>query len=143
MRTLIIGADLIEAIGAAAKRSYPSECCGLIEGVATKDGWRAVAIHEARNLAADPARRFLIDPDIQFRLLRALRGTERSIIGCFHSHPDGSAHPSEYDRASASEDGFLWLVNSRVRARRRASALRSRLDRQQFLDARRRYHLAQ
>ena len=110
MRRLVIGADLIEALGEAARRSYPNECCGLIEGAATSDGWHAFAIHEASNLADDPARRFLIDPEVQFRLLHALRGTDRGIIGCFHSHPDGTAHPSEYDLASAAEDGFLWLV---------------------------------
>jgi proteasome lid subunit RPN8/RPN11 len=110
MRTLVIGADLIEAVGEAARRSYPNECCGLIEGIATEDGWHALAIHETRNLADDPAGRFLIDPDVQFRLLRGLRGTQRSVIGCFHSHTNGTSHPSEHDRASAVDDGFLWLV---------------------------------
>jgi proteasome lid subunit RPN8/RPN11 len=111
-RTLVIGRDLIMAVAASAQRSYPDECCGLIEGAVTGEGWHALAIHEARNLAGDPARRFLIDPEVQFRLLRGLRGTERNIIGCFHSHPNGTARPSEHDRASAAEDGFLWLIAS-------------------------------
>lgn len=98
------------AIRAAAVRAYPEECCGLIEGEDTADGWRATAIHATANLAEDRARRFLIDPQAQFDLMRHLRGTERRVIGCFHSHPDGRAEPSATDAAEAFEPGFLYLI---------------------------------
>ncbi len=107
---LVIASDLVDAIGRAAANAYPNECCGLIEGVSAEDGWRALAVHEARNLADDPARHFLVDPEIQFRLLRALRGTGREIIGCFHSHPNGRAEPSPRDREGAGEDHFVWVI---------------------------------
>jgi desampylase len=94
----------------AAARCFPREACGLIEGEETLEGWRALAIHEADNLAADATRRFLIDPAVQFRLLKALRGGNRRVIGCFHSHPGGAAEPSGHDRASALEADFLWLI---------------------------------
>ena len=87
---------------AAAARALPNECCGLIEGVRGKNGWRALTLHETKNLAEDPRTHFLIDPEMQFRLLRDLRGTEREIIGCYHSHPDGRAEPSATDLASAT-----------------------------------------
>ena len=49
-----------QMLGAAA-RAFPLECCGLIEGIRAESGWRATALHEAANLAEDPARHFLID----------------------------------------------------------------------------------
>ena len=98
-----------QLLGAAA-RAFPLECCGLIEGIRTEGGWRAAALHEAANLAEDPARRFLIDPQTQFDLMRALRRSENHIIGCFHSHPEGPPEPSATDRADANEDDFLWLI---------------------------------
>jgi proteasome lid subunit RPN8/RPN11 len=107
---LEISETLIGNILAAATRAHPKECCGLIEGMRTKNGWRALALHETKNLAVNGAREFLIDPEAQFRLLHGLRGTGREIIGCFHSHPNSSAAPSATDRASAGEDGFLWLI---------------------------------
>jgi proteasome lid subunit RPN8/RPN11 len=100
---------LAAAIRSAAQRAYPEECCGLIEGEDTADGWRAIAIHETANLAQDRARRFLIDPQAQFDLMRRLRETERRVIGCFHSHPGGRAEPSATDAAEACEPGFLYL----------------------------------
>jgi desampylase len=109
-RKLHIAPELLEAVRDAARRAYPDECCGLIEGVVADDGWRVLALHESQNLADDPAREFLVDPEIHFRLLRGLRGSERAIIGCFHSHPKGSPAPSESDRAAARDDNFIWLI---------------------------------
>lgn len=94
----------------SAGRAFPLECCGLIEGIRIEGGWRVTALHEAANVAEDPARRFLIDPQVQFDLIRTLRGRETRIIGCFHSHPVGPAEPSATDRAQALEDDFLWLI---------------------------------
>lgn len=92
-----------------ARAAFPRECCGLIEGARTGGAVRATTLHPARNLA-EAADRFEIDPAAQFRLLRALRGTGREIVGCYHSHPDGRAEPSERDRENAGEEGFIWLL---------------------------------
>lgn len=62
------------------------------------------------NIADDPARNFLIDPQPQIDLLRRLRGAEHAVIGCFHSHPGGRAEPSTTDLERAVDDGFIWLI---------------------------------
>lgn len=110
MGALVLSGTLYEQLIAEARAAFPNECCGLIEGTATPEGWRATALHGSKNLAADPARAFLIDPKVHFDLLRRLRGTERAIIGCYHSHPGGLGQPSERDRAEAMDDGFVWLI---------------------------------
>lgn len=110
MRVFVLPDTLHEQLIAEAHATLPKECCGLIEGTSTQEGWRAMALHESKNLAADPAHAFLIDPQVHFDLLRRLRGTERTIIGCYHSHPGGRGQPSERDRAEAMEDGFVWLI---------------------------------
>jgi len=110
MRALVLPDTLHQQLIAEARAAYPMECCGLIEGMATPEGWRATALHGSKNLAADPARSFLIDPQVHFALLRRLRGTDRAIIGCYHSHPGGPGAPSERDRAEAMDDRFVWLI---------------------------------
>ena len=109
-RTLQLSDELAAQILTAAARAYPNECCGLIEGASTATGWQALAIHETQNLSPKPKRRFLIDPQVQFELMRKLRGSERAIIGCFHSHPGGAPVPSATDRAEAYEPAFLYLI---------------------------------
>lgn len=107
--------DLRDEILEAADSAFPHECCGMIEGASADLTWRAHAIHRARNVAEDAANHFLIDPQLQFDLLRKLRGSERRIIGCFHSHPNGLTAPSADDRAKAIEPNFLWLIAAGVK----------------------------
>jgi desampylase len=92
-----------------ARAASPRECCGLVEGHHAADGAIVTAIHPARNLSDNP-RRFEIDPAEHIRLQREMRGTARAIIGCYHSHPNGIAVPSERDRAAAMDENFVWLV---------------------------------
>ncbi len=110
MQALVLADALHEQLIAEARAAFPNECCGLIEGVKTPEGCRATALHGSKNLAVDAARGFLIDPQVHFDLLRRLRGTERAIIGCYHSHPGARSEPSERDRVEAIDDGFVWLI---------------------------------
>jgi proteasome lid subunit RPN8/RPN11 len=109
-RVLYLDDALAARVLQAAACAYPNECCGLIEGIDLADGWRATGIHEATNIAEDKARRFLIDPKVQFDLMRRLRGSDTRLIGCFHSHPGGGPEPSVADRAEAYESDFLYLI---------------------------------
>ena len=92
-----------------ARAALPRECCGLIAGTVDGGTARALALHPTANLGQGDDR-FEIDPAEHIRLLRALRGTGRDVIGCYHSHPNGKAAPSQTDRAGAAEDGFIWLI---------------------------------
>ncbi len=94
---------------AAARAAYPNECCGLLEGVHTGNVFHVQALHPARNLAAR-ADRFEIDAADHIAAQKAARANRRAIIGCYHSHPDGAANPSQTDRAGAAQDDFLWLI---------------------------------
>lgn len=107
--TLILPEDLAVQLAALARTAFPAECCGLIEGRIEGQTARVLQLHPTRNLGEGPDR-FEIDPAAQIRLLKALRGTDRAVIGCFHSHPNGRAEPSATDLAGASEEGFVWLI---------------------------------
>lgn len=109
IRSVALSHALREQIGEEARAAFPRECCGLLEGVREGDAVRVAAIHPTRNLA-ETNDRFEIDPAEHIRLLRALRGTGRKIVGCYHSHPHGRAEPSPHDREAAAEDEFVWLI---------------------------------
>ena len=102
-------------IEADARAAYPAECCGLIEGAADRDMAKALALHPARNIATRRDR-FEIHPEDHFAALRAARANGHAIIGCYHSHPDGLAQPSETDRAGGGEENFIWLIAALAQA---------------------------
>ena len=96
-----------EAIIADARRAAPRECCGLLVG-------RAGGVEECvptRNIDPDPAR-YLVDPAEHIRLNRRLRGTGRSVIGVYHSHPRSPAEPSPTDIAEAHYPEFVYVIVS-------------------------------
>jgi proteasome lid subunit RPN8/RPN11 len=105
----ILPLDLRAQIAAEARATYPRECCGLIEGVRESNQVRAMVLHPTANFAPE-ADRFEIDPVAHLRLLRALRGTECEIVGCYHSHPNGRLEPSERDGEGMRDDGFVWVI---------------------------------
>ncbi len=95
-----------------ARTSYPQECCGLLIGTNTEtDMFRITRIQHSENVTqGDPKQTFEIDPTLLIRTLKELRNTREDLIGYYHSHPDGPAHPSETDRASVLEAGKIWLI---------------------------------
>lgn len=107
---LVLPADLRDRLLAEARAARPAECCGLLEGVREGASVRVLALHASQNLSSEPQTGFEIDPALHFRLLRSLRGTERAVVGCYHSHPVGKAEPSPRDRANGCEVGFVWVI---------------------------------
>jgi desampylase len=89
-----------------AAADAPLEACGILLGA---DGAIAAAI-PAANVAAHPDRTFEIDPATLLRVHREARSTGRSVIGWYHSHPNGISVPSKTDAARAVQDGMIWVI---------------------------------
>ena len=106
MVSAIVSTDLLRLIRAEAAASPEVEVCGLLLG---RDG-RVEEARPCRNVAADPARRFEIDPAALLAAHRAARAGGPAILGCYHSHPSGHAQPSARDAAAAEPNGWLWLI---------------------------------
>jgi desampylase len=126
--TVEISSALLGRLLGEAAGEPDREICGLLFG---SDG----AITEAtpaRNVAADPSRRFEIDPAALLAAHRAARAGGPRLIGSYHSHPSGEATPSACDAEAAAPDGGLWLIiaGGEVRAWRAgpSGALHGRFD---------------
>ena len=97
------------SLRAAAENAFPAECCGLLAGT----GEICLTLTEivtAANMATDPQRQFMIDPQVQFDLLRRLRGSPVRVIGHYHSHPNGIAHLSRQDVSMADDPQAIWMI---------------------------------
>jgi proteasome lid subunit RPN8/RPN11 len=103
---------LLSRIEAAAQEAYPNECCGLLIGRQNDAVFEITRIAESRNIALSPRDRFEIAPALQFHWQRHLRGTAESVIGHYHSHPEGPAAPSATDIIEANDPALLWLITS-------------------------------
>ncbi len=101
-----IAQRVIDQMIAAADESPNLEVCGLLFGACD-------CVEEAqpsRNVAADPTRRFEVDPVALIAAHRRGRGAGPKLIGHYHSHPGGRAEPSACDADMATADGSVWLI---------------------------------
>lgn len=103
------------------------ECCGILAG---QDGLITQAF-PARNVAADPARNYEIDPKEIERLVEELRERQLEFLGIYHSHPHwmDTNEPSPKDIALAScSDAIYFIVTPRPYASTpiRAFSIRNR-----------------
>ncbi|HVW04196.1 MAG TPA: M67 family metallopeptidase [Vicinamibacterales bacterium] len=108
MRALVMPAAVRRALVAHARRERPRECCGLLVGA----GSRVAFAVPARNVDASPTTRYRIHPRQHLDLQRVLREAVPpiEIIGVYHSHPRGTAVPSESDVAEAHYDEWIYVI---------------------------------
>jgi proteasome lid subunit RPN8/RPN11 len=80
-----------------AEKTYPSECCGLLIGLDGEER-RVVESRPCQNASLNKAHaRYKINPLTILETEKELAGTEKVIIGIYHSHPDYPASPSKID----------------------------------------------
>ncbi|MEI7770223.1 MAG: M67 family metallopeptidase [Chloroflexales bacterium] len=125
---LKLSSDAAETIVRHAESTYPDECVGLLLGQIAgeaKIGLRAlplenrwagqVSLAETDN-AESRRDRFYLDPRDYLRADREARAAGMDIVGCYHSHPDYPATPSERDRVGAQGVGggtsFAFVIQS-------------------------------
>lgn len=109
--------ELHRRVRSYAEEAYPFECCGFLLGTPGDDLRRVLEIAPALNRRADsPRNRYLISPEGYRETERDAEGRGMAILGFFHSHPDATALPSEYDREHAWP-WFSYLIVSVLRGR--------------------------
>lgn len=84
------------------------EICGLLLG----QGNHVCDIRAAPNVAQDSTRRFEVDPAILIAVHKGARQAGLTVMGHYHSHPNGATEPSSCDAEMATDDGSLWLICS-------------------------------
>lgn len=101
---LILAAVPAGRIVAHVMASYPREACGFLVGFDSPTQRTVTDAVGSENVWENPSEhgyRFAISSAQQLQLERSLAGTGKSLIGFYHSHPDHSAHPSDFDREAA------------------------------------------
>lgn len=116
-----------QAIAAHAEATYPDECVGLLLGrldgnhkqvtqiFAVENRWEGQVRLADTDNAESRRDRFYLDPRDYLRADRAAQAAGLELVGCYHSHPDHVAQPSERDRVGAQAVGgmsFAFVIQS-------------------------------
>lgn len=91
-----------------AQKQPDIEVCGFLSA-------REASPHEiypVANIAAEPARRFEMDPTGQIRAIRAMRERGENMLAIYHSHPSAPPEPSVEDIDGLGYPEALYLIIS-------------------------------
>jgi proteasome lid subunit RPN8/RPN11 len=115
---LVIPLDAWRLLEAHLEAAYPNEGAGLLLGHANGQGMQIELVLPLENRwqGEEQYHRFVLRPqDFVFGEAEAeKRGLQ--LLGCFHSHPDHPAEPSEFDR-DAAWPNFTYIITTVAQGR--------------------------
>ena len=98
---------ILKAMIDQARRQAPIEACGILAG----RGDHADRLYEMTN--ADAAEdHFMLVPQEQFLVTKAMRGEGLEMLAVYHSHPASPARPSQEDVRLALTPGVIHVILS-------------------------------
>lgn len=112
-RTARLAPPVARALIAEARGGTSEEVCGLLVGARVDDRYEVTRLVPCDNVAPPSLRphRFEIDPRRVIEEERAVRGSGESVVGFYHSHPEGLPVPSGTDRNyMALWPDSVWLI---------------------------------
>ena len=113
MSTLRFPKAAYDAIRAHGEETYPDECCGVLLGHSTPEGWRVESAVRAGNTRTDSAHnRYHIAPVELVKIQREAANQGLDIAGFYHSHPDHPAQWSSTDFAEAHWIGCSYVITA-------------------------------
>lgn len=111
MSTLHIPKSAFEAIRSHGEETYPHECCGVLLGQSSPEGWQVQSAVRAGNTRTDSAHnRYHIAPVELVKIQREAVRQGLDIAGFYHSHPDHPAQWSPTDFAEAHWIGCSYVI---------------------------------
>ena len=118
MSELYLPKLIYEAIRAHGEETYPQECCGVLLGRLTTEGWRVESSVRAGNTRTDSAHnRYNIAPAELVKIQREGAKQGLDIAGFYHSHPDHPAQWSATDFAEAHWIGCSYVITQIARGK--------------------------
>jgi proteasome lid subunit RPN8/RPN11 len=89
-----------------ARADAPNETCGVLGG----SGDRVQAVIPVPNAAEAPRVHYRLDERAQVKAFAQIEAAGQSVIGFYHSHPDGDPIPSPTDVQLASYPNTAYLI---------------------------------
>jgi proteasome lid subunit RPN8/RPN11 len=111
MSVLQMPKTVFDTIRAHGEETYPHECCGVLLGHSTPQGWQVASAVRAGNTRTDSAHnRYQIAPVELVKIQREATKQGLDIAGFYHSHPDHPAHWSPTDLSEAHWIGSSYVI---------------------------------
>jgi [CysO sulfur-carrier protein]-S-L-cysteine hydrolase len=106
--SLALPRTLVNRILTQAQQQPDTETCGLLGAYNNE----AARYYPVRNIAADPATRFEMDPRQQVDVMKSMRENGEQLLAIVHSHPNSPPVPSVADMKEFGYPDAYYLIVS-------------------------------
>ena len=104
---IALATHLIKAMIDHARGEFPNECCGVLIG-------RPEVFERVVPITSIPPSpdSYFMNPEEQIEIFTELGKSGESLLGIYHSHPEGPSSPSETDIRLAFHPDAVYLIVS-------------------------------
>ena len=105
MTEIILSRTHLVQVMTHCKEAYPNEACGILSGI----GNTVLNVYVMTNAEPSPVSYFM-EPQEQFRVMKAMREEGQRMVAIFHSHPHSPAYPSAKDVNLAFYSDAVYVI---------------------------------
>ena len=124
MKEIILNQKQIDTLIQHSEKYQPNESCAMLLGIHSDQQWNVKEVFLTRNAHADSKTSFIITPEELLQGYQLAEKKRLELVGIFHSHPDSSAAPSNFDKKFMKINGDVpWIIFSGINMDLRAFIL--------------------
>ena len=107
-KEIVLPRKLVNELLHCAQAAQDEEVCGFV----SKSAEGQFHSYPVDNVADQPSRRFLMDPEKQIEAIKSMRAKQEDLFAIYHSHPTAPAIPSATDIEQAAYSDTYYLIIS-------------------------------
>ena len=124
MKEILLNQKQIDTLIQHSESCRPSESCAMLFGTLGDQQWNVKEVFLTRNAHNDSETSFIIHPEELLQGYQLAGKKQLELVGIFHSHPDSSASPSNFDKKFMKVNGDVpWIIFSGINTDLRAFIL--------------------
>ena len=129
MDEILLNQKQIDALTQHSEKAGPSESCAMLLGTHSDQQWNVKEVFLTRNAHNDSETSFIIHPEELLQGYQLAGKKQLELVGIFHSHPDSSASPSNFDKKFMKVNGDIpWIIFSGINTDLKAFILEENME---------------
>ena len=124
MNEILLNQKQLDILTQHSEKAGLSESCAMLFGTHGDQQWNVKEIFLTRNAHTDSGTSFIITPEELLQGYQLAEKKQLELVGVFHSHPNSSASPSNFDKKFMKVNGDIpWIIFSGINTDLRAFKL--------------------
>ena len=129
MDEILLNQKQVDALTQHSEKAGPSESCAMLLGTHSDQQWNVKEVFLTRNAHNDSETSFIIHPEELLQGYQLADKKRLELVGIFHSHPDSSASPSNFDKKFMKVNGDIpWIIFSGINTDLKAFILEENME---------------